>query len=140
MNTVDKLKQITLELRKQKSPSAPAFQFHLSEIANIGKKNGNRDTTDDEAIRCVQKAIVVIDENIHLASGETKEKLILEKDILQSVLPQMASDEEVRTFLASEFSEAPANKGIIMKSLKEKFGVLVDMKSAGKLATEMFGL
>jgi hypothetical protein len=52
----------------------------------------------------------------------------------------MASDEEVRNYLTASFVEKPANKGVIMKVLKEKFGALVDMKRAGQIATELYGV
>ena len=144
MSVIEKLKAESLRLRKERNPIASSITFALSEIEKVGKNNGNRVTTNDEAIKVVQKLVATIDENIKYA--EQKADLVrlveldLEKAILESVLPQMASDEEVRNYLLASFVEAPANKGVIMKVLKEKFGALVDMKRAGQIATEIYGV
>lgn len=139
MTVVEKLKTESMRLRKARDPLAPKIVFALSEIEKVGKNAGNRATTDDEAIRVVQKLIATIDENIRVTTDAVR--LIAfdqEKSILVSALPQMASESEIRQFLAT--LDTPANKGIVMKALKEKFGALVDMKQAGAIASEMFRL
>jgi uncharacterized protein YqeY len=141
MSVIEKLKVESLRLRKERNPFAAAITFTLSEIDKVGKNAGNRPTTEDEAIKVVQKLVVMIDENMkYVTKEDDKTAFIFEKQILQSVLPQMASDEEVRNYLTSSFTEKPANKGVVMKVLKEKFGALVDMKRAGQIATEMYGI
>lgn len=139
MTVVEKLKTESMRLRKARDPLAPKIVFALSEIEKVGKNAGNRATTDDEAIRVVQKLIATIDENIRVTTDAVR--LISfdqEKSILVGALPQMASETEIRQFLAT--LGTPANKGVVMKALKEKFGALVDMKQAGAIASEMFGL
>lgn len=141
MSVTEKLKAESMSLRKVRSPVAPAIVFALSEIEKFGKNNGNRETTEDEAIKVIQKLIATIDENLKLNIDDGRRiALNFEKQILSGVLPQMASEEEVRSYLQSSFAEAPQNKGVIMKVLKEKFGVLVDMKRAGQIATELYGV
>jgi uncharacterized protein YqeY len=145
MNTViEKLKNQSLKLRKERNPVAASITFALSEIEKVGKNNGNRETTNDEAIKVVQKLIATVNENIRFASNSNDESrlaaLNFEKQILESALPQMATDEEVREFLSAIFITAPANKGVVMKELKAKFGSLVDMKRAGEIATGMYGV
>lgn len=128
-----------MRLRKARDPLAPKIVFALSEIEKVGKNAGNRETTDDEAIRVVQKLIATIDENIRVTTDAVR--LIAfnqEKSILVDALPQMASEDEIRQFLAT--LDTHANKGVVMRALKEKFGSLVDMKQAGAIASEMFGL
>ena len=139
MTVVEKLKTESMRLRKARDPLAPKIVFALSEIEKVGKNAGNRATTDDEAIRVVQKLIATIDENIRVTTDAVR--LVAfdqEKSILVGALPQMASDVEIRQFLST--LSTPANKGVVMKALKEKFGALVDMKQAGAIASEMFGL
>lgn len=139
MTVVEKLKSESMRLRKARDPLAPKIVFALSEIEKVGKNAGNRATTDDEAIRVVQKLIATIDENIRVTTDAVR--LIAfdqEKSILVGALPQMASESEIRQFLAT--LDTPANKGVVMRALKEKFGSLVDMKQAGAIASEMFGL
>jgi uncharacterized protein YqeY len=139
MTVIEKLKAESLRLRKERNPVAASITFALSEIEKIGKNNGNRATTDDEAIKVVQKLIATIDENLKVATDDGRKIAFnFEKRILQSVLPQMASEADVREFLAT--LEAPANKGVVMRALKEQYGALVDMKQAGAIASEMFGV
>lgn len=141
MNIIEKLKSESLRLRKEKSHIAPSITFALSEIEKVGKNNGNRPTTEDEAIKVIQKLIATIDENLKLAIDDVRHvSLSLEKQVLSSVLPKMASDDEVREYLRNSFVEAPANKGVVMKALKAKFGALVDLKRAGEISTELYGV
>lgn len=141
MTVTEKLKAESLRLRKERNPVAASITFALSEIEKIGKNNGNRVTTDDEAIKVVQKLVATIDENLKLDIDDGRRiALNHEKQILIGVLPQMTSDEEIRSYLVNSFVEAPANKGIVMKTLKAKFGALVDMKRAGEISTELYGV
>ena len=141
MSVTEKLKAESMALRKVRSPVAPAILFALSEIEKVGKNSGNRATTDDEAIKVVQKLIATIDENLKLNIDDGRRvALNFEKQILSGVLPQMASDEEVRNYLKASIVETPQNKGVAMKVLKTKFGALVDMKRAGEIVTELYGV
>lgn len=139
MTVVEKLKSESMRLRKERNPLAPSVVFALSEIEKVGKNAGNRATTDDEAIRVVQKLIATVDENIRVTSDVVRRIAFeQERDVLSSALPQMASEADVRAFLAT--LDPPANKGVIMRALKEQYGALVDMKQAGAIASEIFGL
>ena len=141
MSVIEKLKAESIALRKTRNPVAPSILFALSEIEKVGKNNGNRATTEDEAIKVIQKLIATIDENLKLVLDDVRQiALNFEKQILMSVLPQMASDEEIRTYLINSFVEKPANKGAVMKVLKAKFGALIDMKRAGEIVTELYGV
>lgn len=145
MSVIEKLKSESMALRKVRSPVAPAILFALSEIEKVGKNNGNRATTEDEAIKVVQKLIATIDENLKLNIDDGRRvALNFEKQILLGVLPQMASDTEITDFLRELFTakrdgDIP-KKGDVMKALRDKFGALVDMKRAGQLATELYGV
>lgn len=145
MTVVEKLKTESMRLRKERSPIAPSIQFALSEIEKIGKNNGNRSTTDDEAIKVVQKLIATVDENIKFATAEDHDGRLValnhEKQILQSVLPIMASDDEIRSKLVFAFEgKQVRNKGEIMQWSKAHWGALVDMKRVGTIASELFGV
>lgn len=142
MKVVEQLKKRSMALRKERNPSAPSIQFALSEIEKVGKNSGNRETTEDEAIRVVQKLIATIDENLRVVkSDEYRIALNFEKQILQEVLPQMASEEEVRSLLTDILgTTAPKNKGVAMKVIRDEFGAKVDMKRAGEIVTEMYGI
>lgn len=142
MSVFEKLKKESLQLRKDRNPAAASITFALSEIDKVGKNNGNRATTDDEAIKVVQKLIATINDNLKLAIDDDRRiALNYEKQILQSALPQMASEEEIRTKLVSAFQgKQIANKGEIMKWAKAEWGALADMKQVGAIASDLFGV
>lgn len=128
MTVIEQLKSKTLELRKMRSPLGSVMQFHLSEVSQIGKNSGNRDTKDDEAIQYLKKAVQKLKENNHSNPDEIT--------ILESFLPAMASEDDVRSYifmLEAEQGLDISNKGAVMKAVKEKFGVFVDMKMVSKM-------
>ena len=145
MSVIEKLKAESLRLRKERNPIASSITFAISEIEKVGKNSGNRVTTNDEAIKVVQKLIATIDENLKLGIDDGRRvALNYEKQILLGVLPQMATEQEVADFLRDLFTgkrddEIP-KKGDVMKALRDKFGALVDMKRAGQIATEIYGV
>lgn len=123
MNTIEKLKSVTLELRKQRSNLSRVMQFHVSEVSAIGKSKNNRDTTDEEAIQYIKKTVQKLKENLNSDEQEIS--------ILEGLLPRMATIDEVRDYLfhleANEGIDL-SNKGVVMKAVKKEFGSLVDMK------------
>lgn len=138
MSIIEELKVISLQLRKSRDPLASSIQFAISEIEAVGKNNGNRFTTNDEAVRVIQKIIVNVNSNIEQCeNAERKNILHREKEILESVLPQMVSDEEIIEFLQKIDLH---NKGTVMKFLREKFGSRVNMKRAGEILRDQYGM
>jgi uncharacterized protein YqeY len=126
MSTIEKLRSITLELRKNRSNVAPVMQFHVAEVSKIGKSNGNRETTEDEAIQYLKKAVQKLKENQFADEQEIS--------ILEGLLPQMATEDDVRAFVFNlEATQGLdiSNKGAVMKAVKAEFGSLVDMKMVG---------
>jgi uncharacterized protein YqeY len=145
MSVIEKLKAESMALRKTRNPLAASITFALSEIEKVGKNNGNRMTTDDEAIKVVQKLIATIDENLKLDLDRQRlDALTFERQILSGVLPQMATDKEIidflRDLLFAKTSETMPKKGEIMKALRDHFGALIDMKRAGHLLQEIYGV
>lgn len=136
MSVIEKLKAESLRLRKERSQLAPSIAFALSEIEKVGKNNGNRQTTEDEAIKVVQKIVGTLELNNQITDAVTSKRIQEEILVLSSVLPQMVSEEKVR----AEISTCVAfgqNKGQIMKHLRTKFGSLVDMRRAGEIMSEI---
>ena len=142
MNVIEKLKAESLALRKTRNPIAASITFALSEIEKFGKNNGNRATTDDEAIKVIQKLIATIDQNLKVTTDDGRKIAFnFEKTILVGVLPQMAADEEVRALLKDAIgTEVPKNKGVAMKVIRDAYGAKVDMKRAGEIVTELYGI
>lgn len=139
---IQKLKDKSIFLRKERSSLAPKIVFALSEIEKIGKNDGNRPTTDDEAVKVIQKIIATIDENLKLdLSYDVMDSLHRERQILSSVLPAMVTLTDIRDEMIINFSKiAPKNKGEVMKWAKSKWGVYADMKVVGSIASELYGV
>ena len=142
MSVIEKLKAESLALRKTKNPVAASIVFALSEIEKFGKNNGNRETTEDEAIKVIQKLIATIDENLKVTADDGRKIAFnFEKNILSGVLPEMASDDDIRDLLKEILGdEKPKNKGIAMKVVRDQYGAKVDMKRAGEIVTELYGI
>jgi len=131
MTMLQKIKDASVKERKLRSDMAVFSSFVLAEVQKIGKGKGNRETTDDEAIQVLKKISAVSAENNRI--GEVA--------WIDTLLPSMATSQDIQEFLNSTFGTGAAvNKGIVMKALKERFGSLVDMKLAGTIAAEMFNI
>lgn len=51
------------------------------------------------------------------------------------------SEADIRSLLNEFFTdEAPKNKGAAMKLIRDEYGSTVDLKRAGEIVTEMFGV
>lgn len=145
MSVIEKLKAESIALRKTRNPVVPFILFALSEIEKVGKNNGNRATTDDEAIKVIQKLIATIDENLKVTTDDaSKIAFNFEKQILMGVLPEMASDEEImdtiRPIMTGKTKETMPKKGEIMKVVRDKFGAKVDMKRVGQILLDTYGV
>ena len=145
MSVIEKLKAESIALRKTRNPVAPSILFALSEIEKVGKNNGNRATTDDEAIKVIQKLIATIDENLKVTTDDGRKIAFnFEKQILMGVLPEMASDEDVMNvihpIMTGKTKETMPKKGEIMKVVRDKFGAKVDMKRVGQILFDTYGV
>lgn len=145
MTIVSKLRVESLRLRKERNPVAASITFVISEIDKIGKNNGNRVTTEDEAIKAVQKIVATLRENLNYKLTETDEAATrLQIQILESVLPQMLSANEttdsIRAILTGKTRETMPAKGDIMKLLRAQHGALIDLKLVGSILKDRYGI
>ena len=139
MSITIQLRNHALKLRKERNPIAASITFVISEIEKVGKNNGNRETTNEEAIKVVQKIISTLKDNLKYAMNSSGEILINEQiTILESVLPSMISETEIREHILALYEEPTfiVNKGNVMRSFKDSYGVLVDLKLVGKILQE----
>ena len=141
MSIIEKLKQESLRIRRDKGVLAAFSVFALSEVMKVGKNAGNRETIEDEAIAVIKKMISTIQSNLDVVKDEGNiAKFRSEKELLERVLPTMVADDEVRMFLVAEFGNVKPTKGDIMKKTKAKFGSLVDMKKVSEISMEMYNV
>ena len=141
MTIVQKLKIESLRLRKERNPVAASITFVISEIDKIGKNAGNRETTEDEAVRVVQKLVATLRDNLNYKLTDDDEAAtLLQIQILEAVLPQMLTLAETQEAVVASVREIGPNKGAVMKALRAKYGALIDLKLAGSLLTETYGV
>lgn len=141
MTIVQKLKTESLRLRKERNPVAASITFVISEIDKIGKNSGNRETTEDEAVRVVQKLVATLRDNLNYKLTDDDEAAtLLQIQILESVLPKMLTVADTSKAVVDAVKEVGLNKGAVMKALRAKHGALIDMKLAGSLLTEIYGV
>ena len=125
------LKALSMKLRKERDPIARLIVFHVAEVEKIGKNRDNRETTEEEAIQYVKKTVQKLKEDQY-ANDETRREI----ELLETLLPKMASEDEVRAhifMLEAEQGLDLSNKGAVMKAVKAEFGALVDMKMVSGL-------
>lgn len=141
MTIVQKLKTESLRLRKERNPVAASITFVISEIDKIGKNSGNRETTEDEAVRVVQKLVATLRDNLNYKLTDDDEAAtLLQIQILESVLPKMLTLADTSKAVVDAVKEVGPNKGAVMKALRAKHGALIDMKLAGSVLTEIYGV
>lgn len=145
MTIVQKLKTESLRLRKERNPVAASITFVISEIDRVGKNSGNRATTEDEAVRVVQKLVSTLRDNLSYQLTEADESNTrLQIQILESVLPQMLTQEQtadsIRVIMTGKTRDNMPAKGDVMKLLRAQHGALIDLKLAGNIMKEVYGL
>jgi uncharacterized protein YqeY len=145
MTITKKLRAESLRLRKERNPVAASITFVISEIERVGKNAGNRETTNDEAIKVVQKLVSTLRDNLNYQLTETDAAATqLQVQILESVLPQMLTEQEtvnsIRVIMTGKTQDNIPAKGDIMKLLRAQHGALIDLKLAGTIMKEVYGL
>lgn len=131
-----------LQARKLKQTErAAALTTLLAEVQKIGKDAGNRETTDEEALRVVKKFLKGVEEFLALTKDEsTQARLLAEKEMLESFLPVQAGEAELKQavteIVGALADKGPKAVGAVMKSLKERFGGNYDGALASKLVKE----
>lgn len=149
MSLVEKIKTDSLEARKAKDGLRATLLTTLySEVVNVGKNNGNRDTTDAEAVAVVKKFLKGVDETItHLGKNEmteaTAKAMMVARDeriILDGYMPKQLSEAELKVAIADLIDALPEKNpkqmGVLMKQLKERYEGQYDGQLASKLIKE----
>lgn len=142
---LNKIKEDQFAARKNREQlKATLLTTLYSEAQMVGKNQGNRDSTDEEVIKVIQKFLKGVNETItylekHGDAGiEALATVVAEKAILEAYLPRMASIEQVRAEVHGILSGGVdvSKIGIIMKMLSDRFGASLDKKMASSVINE----
>lgn len=133
------IKQNQLNARKSKDKFTSGILTALmSEVAIVGKNNGNRETTDEEAIKVIKKFVKNLNETIKLTKDEAKlVEFNSELEIYESFLPKMMSEREtemaVENIVRALPEKNPKLMGQIMGQLSKEYGEMLDKGIASRL-------
>lgn len=128
--------------RKGRSKRLSILTTLYAEASAVGKKKGNRESTDDEVTQTIK--IFINNINITLKALEVNSpqsiQLNEEKEVLEFYLPKQLTEEELTTIINSiielnKLSTLPTNrvKGIVMRELKANY----PNQYNGKIASEI---
>lgn len=136
---IDQIKADMLTARKaKKSKLVSSMALLISEIERIGKNDGNRATTKDEAIAVIKK-MVLRGQELHnyLDVGPMRDATEAELEMLNGYLPTMVTEDDVKAFISDKIDDGATHIGQLMGALKKEYGQTVDMKAAGGIAKQM---
>jgi len=148
MTVIEQIRADQIAARKAKDVvKVTLLSTLLGEIVMVGKNNGNRETTDAEAISVIKKfkkniqdTILCITPSNNVAAFEKITELLDEEKLYDSYLPQQLSEQELKQNIAL-FLLADENCTYTIKDvmfyLKENYAGLYDGKTASKLANEL---
>lgn len=147
MSVLAALNAKTLELRKARDPLAGSFQG-VQAIATANAKEravkagadlSTVKADDDDALRAIQKSIKQVKDTLSLKPDH--EASLAELEILESLLPQMASEDQIRGEAESLINGLPEKSmkamGGIMASLNATFGTSLDKAKASAIVRQL---
>lgn len=132
-----KIKQRLDEARRNREADKVVFYSTLfGEIISIGKSNGNRETTDEEAIRHIRKWVNNLDETIKVRGGASTD-LLQEKKLCEEFLPQLMEEHTLRAVIVEILHKVGNKQSDVMRALKADYANQYDGKTASKLYKEL---
>lgn len=145
MSTIKKIEKDLACARKEKKNTVFWLSTLLAEVKAIGKNDGNRETTEEETMKMIQKFRkgVLETEDILLKKGKAEneaklQELKAEREVYESYLPKMMTEEELRIVIKEAVSGLDnPNMGAVMKLLKEKYAGTYDGKLASSLVKDI---
>lgn len=138
------MKKDFMNARKAKNHTLSAFMSTLvSEVEMFGKNNGNRATTDDEAVKIVKKFIKNAEDTISFGekAGKDVSASKAEVEVLNKYLPKQLSEAELEIIIKGIVGNLPENNakmtGVVMAELKVNYGGQYDGKLASQIVKKM---
>ncbi|MDX9718869.1 MAG: GatB/YqeY domain-containing protein [Thauera sp.] len=136
MSLIAQLKKDSLLARKAADGvRATLLSTLIAEAEMVGKNAGNRESSDDEVQQTIRKFLKNNQEAVTVIK-DTDRLALLEREaaILTAYLPPMASEAEVKAFIAETVAglaeRSPKQMGTVMGALKAKYGSSFDAKQA----------
>lgn len=138
----DLLKDINVNIKERNNNNVLLLRY-LNSCIQRKSMDERKDITDELMINVLKSEGKKLDEEIKLAKENNKEEMFLSKTkdriVLDKYLPKLVSENEIKTFILSGGVDEVdfKNLGKMMKSVKVKFGVNVDLGVASKVIKEI---
>ena len=142
MSLIQEIKSKNLEARKQKLTAVVNVLTPLiGEAEMVGKNAANRESTDEEVQQTIRKFLKNNQEAVAVIKDADRLAVLgQESAILTAYLPPMASEAEVKAFIAETVAgladRSPKQMGAVMGALKAKYGSSFDAKQANAWVKE----
>ncbi len=111
----------------------------LAKITETEKANGNKELTDDEIIKVMEKLAKQREESIALFQKGNRDDLVASEqfqlDVLKEYLPEKMDEAQTREAVKTLVEMGANNMGLLMKELGQ-YGNLIDKKLASQIAKE----
>lgn len=147
MSVLAALNAKTLELRKARDPLAGALLSVQAGATANAKERAVKDkqdlstvkANDDDALRAIQKGIKQVRDTLALKPDH--EASLQELEILEALLPQMASEQEIEgeaeSFIATLPEKTMKQMGSVMAHLTATFGTSLDKAKASGVVRKL---
>lgn len=144
MTTLEQIRKDQLTARKNRDKFKTGILTTLiGEIVTVGKNNGNRETTEEEAIKVITKFKKNANEIVELLDiGDESYKVMAEVEIYDQYLPKQMTGEILREIVQrwkdENYPDTP-NIGGCMRALKRCYDGQYDGKMASQIIREIYG-
>ena len=138
---IDEIKKDNVQAMKDKNTLARAIYGVVMNkvlLANIEAKKDGKELSDDEVVQILQKTIKELTEEkenyVKAGNSAEAENIEKQKEILTKYLPQMMSEDEIKSIIAGmEDKSIPS----VMKHFKANFAGKVDMSLVNRVARSL---
>lgn len=138
---IEEIKKANIEAMKNKDSKARAIYSvimnkHL--MASVDARTSGKEVDDGDMVRIIQKTIKELEEEIDnykmVGNMEEVETIEYEKSLIEKYLPQMLSEEEIKTIIDTlEDKTVPS----VMRHFKTNYNGKVDMKTVSNVLKNM---
>lgn len=143
MHILDRVRQDQVKARKERDQILSSIlTLLLSEIVLIGKNDGNRITTDVEAVKVIKKFISNSNTTIEdMISKNQLDKdkynaLMAEIKVYELYVPKQMDEVAIHKAIDDYIKNGATNMGAIMQLLKSNFDGLYDGRLASGIAKQ----
>jgi uncharacterized protein YqeY len=136
-------KDMIIAMKAKDKERKEAISSMVSAAKKVAIDEGCRDDIKDELVnRVIVKELKTVKEQIDTCPADRTDLLAqyqLRYDIIKEYVPEMMSEEEIKTFIHDKFSDiiATKNKGQIMKSVMPELKGKADGKLINQIVAEL---